>query len=198
MYSLPSLHDPLPLLLRERFTGTEGAAGLLHEDDWLQCEFRAVSAWVETEQLVTSGREFAETHRVGIGYREVFTVRSPDRPLCPGLTVESLTRASRVPEVGSLFLKCGGESGRVRDGFIVLLPDVGYVYGAAPGGSVIALGLALIGPAPQEVDLASLVGVAKGFGLELVDWQRFERINAADEQVLRAWIRRVAESEAAA
>ncbi len=186
LFSSPTLFDGLPAVDTDCQFANESAAALMHEDDWRQEEFlRAVNRAYVFDTL-SQLRSHRTVHSRGLGFGEVFVRSEPPATLASaGLTVEHVARLATDRSLLPLYLR-SGDTHRVRAGFALRLPDVGFVYGKESGGRVVALGIGLVGSGLGEV--RSVAEFSREHDLLFVDWVRGIVIEPGDAVGFRSWL----------
>lgn len=183
LFSIPTLNDLLPPVDREGVFG--GNAALMHEDDWRQEEFLSIGNRHFVEDTLLDLARHRAVHAQGPGFREVLVRREPPVPL-----IASKLRAASLSEVvgavsAPLFFS-GNPPARIRDGFAIPLPDVGFLYGTTAEGLVTALGLGLVGSGLGDV--TPIAELSRTYELLFVDWIRGTVIEPGDTAGFRAWL----------
>jgi hypothetical protein len=185
LFSLPTINDGIPAV--EIGTGFAGEAGamLIHEDEWRQEEFIPVANRGFVAETLSQHASHRAIHAQGLGFREVFVRTEPPVPLQTlGLKRDEIRRGI-LSEIAPLHLE-GPTSARVRGGFALPLPDVGYVYGQEVGGVVTALGIGLVGSGVGSLE--RVVSLSRRNELLFVDWVRGVTVEPGDSAGFRAWI----------
>lgn len=188
-YSLPSLCEALPAI-EEGSTKLGKKVLELHEDDWRQIEFVALTL---ESAIEVDLRAVAKIHREhfqkGRGFDALHMRKEVPSPL-EGAWFTLADLRSALGESASWFdgVAFRDVAGVVAGGFAVKLPSGLTLYGTQQGGrvNVLAMASAESGPA-AESNARLLSALAIRHQLCLIDWCRVQQVPPGVEH-LRTWL----------
>lgn len=124
LYSLPTIHDAIPVV-GPRAAGAATGAAILHEDDWRQEEFVARANAEYVARTLEAIRSHRAAHAVGIGFLEVYARKEPPVALFEaGVTRDDLTRVMGASDRAALYFD-SREPKPVDGGFTLQIPGGG-------------------------------------------------------------------------
>jgi len=188
LYSLPSISDELPPIAEDS-TKLGRNVLELHEDDWRQVEFVALSLQPSIATVFAAIERIYTEHRKDSGFDELHIRNEVPAPL--GGT--SLTLAGLRGAVGETVtwldgVAFQGVAGLVDGSFAVKLPSGPTLYGLEREGRVSVLGLHHTkASAAVEGDARLLAALATKHQVCLVDWCRVEQLPPSAERI-QAWL----------
>ncbi|HYO54202.1 hypothetical protein [Archangium sp.] len=188
LYSLPTISAELPPI-------AEGSTKLsrhvleLHEDDWRQIEFVALTLQTAIEADLRAIERIYTAHRKGSGFDALHIREEVPSPL-EGTWFTLTDLRSELGEAVTWLegISFRGVAGLVEGGFAVKLTSGPTLYGTQREGRVTVLGLQRSGTgAALEGDARLLAALASRHQLRLVDWCRVEQFPPSAARI-QAWL----------
>ncbi|WP_257456404.1 hypothetical protein [Archangium lipolyticum] len=188
LYSLPTLCDPIPAM--EEGSTKQGLNVLeLHEDDWRQIEFVALTLESSAEIDLRAVARIHNKHFKGAGFDAIHIRKAVPSPLeGTWLTLDEL-RSTLGPSA-SWFdgLSFQGAPGLIAGGFAVKLASGLMLYGTQRGGRISVLALrGRESTTDVEGDARLLASIATRSQLLLIDWCRVEQLPPVAQHI-RDWL----------
>ncbi|RKH15048.1 hypothetical protein D7V97_01105 [Corallococcus sp. CA053C] len=177
LYSLPTIHGDLPAT-SEGSTKQGRQVLELHEDDWRQVEFVALTLQAPVEAELEAIQRIHTGHRKGPGFDALHIRGGVPSPLeGVRLTLADLRGALDEAAAWQDGLSFRGVAGLVAGGFAVQLSSALWLYGTEHAGHVTALGLHRTGASANHERVARmLAALAARYQLCLVDWCRAAQV----------------------
>ncbi|HEX8820590.1 MAG TPA: hypothetical protein VF794_11740 [Archangium sp.] len=188
LYSLPTLCEQIPAI--EKGSTKLGKSVLeLHEDDWRQVEFVALTLESSIEVELRAIERIFTQHRKSPGFDALHMRKELPSPL-QGCWLTLADLRSALGEAASWLdgVSFQGVAGLIADGFAVKLPSGFTLYGTQREGRIAVLALRPTkGGAALEGDSRLLSALAIRHQLCLLDWCRVEQVAPTADR-LRAWL----------
>lgn len=153
LFSLPTVADVIP----EDLEGEPSGALRLHEDDWLQLELVPTEVAAAAQPDLDAIKAVLDDERTGAGFQRLHVRKALPAPWA--------AKELRLAALEALFgpshpVAWRSATAALKGCFAFPLPSGAWLYGQAPAGRVVALGL--VG---RDEQVAAQVG-----GLTLIDW----------------------------
>jgi hypothetical protein len=179
LFSLPSICDRLPEVGAEAPLGNELVVG---EDYWRQFELVSGQFAADCDAEIVAIRRIQEQSRSESGALRAIHVRTrPDPPIAAALRLDDLSRAFGGMQARGV--SYGGSP--IRWGYSLRGADGLQCYGIAESGRVTVLGIVQDTASPARSRSANaIIGIAREFDLDLVDWCRCVRTSWDDPRFL--------------
>ncbi|QRN93872.1 hypothetical protein JRI60_32545 [Archangium violaceum] len=188
LFSLPTLCDALPAL--DEGSTKQGLNVLeLHEDDWRQIEFVALTLESSVETDLRAVAQIHKKHFKDSGFDAIHVRKAVASPLeGTWLTLDDLR--STLGPAATWFdgLAFQGATGLIAGGFAVKLASGLTLYGTQRGGRISVLALrSRDGTTDVEGDARLLASIASRSQLLLIDWCRVEQLPPVAQHI-RDWL----------
>ncbi|MEA5559509.1 hypothetical protein [Nodularia spumigena] len=197
MFTVPTISNDLAPL-DPIATPPQASEPQMHEDDWCQVEFFRKSYLPELERILKEYKAFESSNRQmtkvqGKEYpvwRNTYVRTVAREPLVLGN--EALSQLAKIvgakPGPAAALFSSSSWSGRVKDGFTLVVGRSVELYGYSSSGDIPVLG-ASVGENPDDQALVkAFASLNASLGLVLVDWRsQFILVGVNSDGKVQAW-----------